>query len=206
MKMKRHSCVLMGTVLVPLSMAAELSQEGQGFLSNYLNKDGHIILSKQAEENTTIVSNEAEQNGSEDEDEWLSVIGWAGDSSDSSDTNERPFPTCRVSFNVSQPSCAQHIARSGRSDCECYSFCGGDLVECVGYGDDVPPFSCPSQDVMVGCQENTTKPDIEQSLGIDRPCPRGYICSKYEQQSCELVRKIPIWLGLGDVHAGLSCP
>lgn len=129
--------------------------------------------------------------------------GGAASSGQISTSNLR---SCGVTFNATAAGCSRRIEQSGRSDCDCYSFCGNTLAACYSFGDEVPAFSCPVPEVMVGCQEDMQEPEVDLAPGIGAPCPPGYICSKYEQQSCELVRQIPIWLGLGDVHAGMYCP
>ena len=52
----------------------------------------------------------------------------------------------------------------------------------------------------------TVAPTMTMMMDLYDPCPRGYICSRYRQESCESVRQIPISLGMGDIHAGLYCP
>jgi hypothetical protein len=116
---------------------------------------------------------------------------------------------CGFTFNVSEEGCAQRIAVSSRNpgECDCYSFCGEALRGCYMHGESTQFFECFIEDIVIGCQNNSRigiKPAIK--VPVDTPCPAGYLCSLYGQTSCEEVRRIPMLLGLGDIHAGMYCP
>jgi hypothetical protein len=117
---------------------------------------------------------------------------------------------CGFTFNVSEEGCAKRIAVSSRDpgECDCYSFCGEALRGCYMRGEATQFFECFIEDIVIGCKSNNRRDGIEAAVKVpvDTPCPAGYLCSLYGQTSCEEVRRIPMLLGLGDIHAGMYCP
>lgn len=210
-RIKRRGAVVLGLLLPPFMVAMELDWDEtskplqeRGFLSS-TNIFDHRIKTRS---NSTTIFNSTEEdadpfNATATDSPTIDVsvfpdIGVLGPESLS-------YNPCGISVNATPQVCTQRIAESGRTDCDCYNFCEGDLVGCYAFGDDVPSINCPIQDIVVGCQGNYAGTLLPVG-GQDEPCPPGYMCSKYEQQSCDVIREIPIVLGLGDVHAGLYCP
>lgn len=123
-----------------------------------------------------------------------------------------PDTDCTFAFNATKENCDALIAayeeeNPGAGDCGCYNFCNGKNQGCYDVGTFPPFFTCDLNQVVAGCQKGAESKfsPLSASEG-DVPCPRGYMCSKDKEKPCEEVRRIPVALGLGDVHAGIYCP
>jgi hypothetical protein len=119
-------------------------------------------------------------------------------------TDDLGQPNCGISMNASRTGCNRLIAKSRNLTCECYNFCNGELAECYKFGETPKTLPCEIQESVLGCRVNFTPP-VYQETG-PQPCPKGFMCSRDSEQLCEVIRAIPLRVGLGDVHAGMYCP
>jgi hypothetical protein len=123
-----------------------------------------------------------------------------------------PDLDCTFRFNSTVENCDRLIGGipdDEPQECDCYNFCKGRLTGCFGYGETPPTFTCPSvYSVVAGCQKDVSDqlPPLKENNETKQPCPKGYMCTRGREKSCEEIRQIPLKLGLGDVHAGMYCP
>jgi len=119
---------------------------------------------------------------------------------------------CTFTFNATQDNCdalmGNLTSMSDKEECGCLNFCNDELVGCFAVGGTPPLFECPIRNVVAGCRSNGTAPvsPLSNNPEANLPCPKGFMCTKTAERSCDEIREIPISLGLGDVHAGLYCP